>query len=153
METDSSCKPLRNLSFAAALCSVVWLKGTFGRTIEMINNPPAVSEGHEVALYIVAAAYAALSLVLVCALGVFLYHQIRSLKNGIVFSKVCENTLFAWAALWPVYDVCGTQLENLQRGYHIQTIEGSAIGVTLIVFTLAVLYKTARQITEKHLPH
>ena len=148
MNTENYCKQLKNISVAAAVCCVIWLIGTFGRTNELIKYPPAVSEGHEVALYIVAIGYAVSSLVLVCLLGAFLYHQIKSLKNGTIFSKLCENTLWLWSALWPIYDVSGTQIDNLQRGYRVISIDGSAIGITCIVFTFAVLYKIARQVAE-----
>ena len=148
MKTKNYCKQLKNISIAASLCCVIWLIGTFGRMEEMIKYPPAVSEGHEIALYIVAITYAIFSLVLVCILGVFLYHQIKSLKNGTIFSKLCEKILFVWSAIWPIYDICGTQLDNLQRGYHIISIDGSAIGISFIVFTFAVLYKIARQVAE-----
>ena len=148
MNTKNYCKQLKNISIAASLCCVIWLYWTFGRMYAVITNPPSVSEGHEVALYIVAVGYALSSLVLACTLGVFLYLQIKSLKNGTIFSKLCEKILFVWSALWPIYDVCGTQIDNMQRGYHIISIDGSAIGIACIVFTFGLLYKIARQVAE-----
>lgn len=148
MNTKNYCKQLKNISIAAALCCVIWLYWTFGRMYAVITYPPSVSEGHDVALYIVAIAYALSSLALVGALGVFLYHQIKSLRNGTIFSKLCENTLFVWATLWPIYDVCGTQIDNMQRGYRVISIDGSAIGIACIVFTFGILYKIARQVAE-----
>ena len=89
MDTKNYCRQLNNISIAASLGCIIWLYWTFGRMYAVITDPPSVSEGHEVALYIVAGGYAVTSLVLVCALGVFLYHQTKSLKNGPIFSKLC----------------------------------------------------------------
>ena len=148
MNTKNYCRQLKNISIAAALCCVIWLIGTFGRMSEMIKYPPAVSEGYETVPFIIAIGYAVSSLALVCVLGYFLYHQNKSLHDGTIFTKRCQNSLFIWSVLWPIYDICGTQLDNMQRGYHIISIDGSAIGIPFIVFTFAVLYKIARQVAE-----
>ena len=149
MNTGNYCKQLKNISVVTVLCCVVWLYWTFGRMTVVIANPPSVSEGYESVPLFVAGVYALSSLALVCVLVLFLYNQIKSLKNGTIFSKQCQYHLFTWAAIWPFYDICASNMDNMQYGsFHVFSIDGSAVGITIIVFTFALLYKIARQVAE-----
>ena len=149
MNTKNYCRQLKNISIAAALCCIFWLYWTFGRMYDVMTNPPSVSEGYESVPLIIAIGYAASSLALVSVLGYFLYHQNKSLHDGTIFSKRGQNSLFIWSFLWPIYDICAANMGNIQNhSLHVISVEGSAIGITFLVFTFAVLYKIARQVAE-----
>ena len=151
MNTKNYCKQLKNISVAAALCCLFWLYWTFGRMYSVVTYPPSVSEGYEAVPYIIAIGYAVSSLALVGILGYFLYHQTKSLRDGTIFSRPCQNSLFIWSGLWPLYDICAANMGNIQNNaLHTISVEGSAVGITIVVFTFAVLYKIARQIAEEN---
>lgn len=149
MNTKSYCRQLKNISIAAALCCFFWLYWTFGRMYAVLTNPPSVSEGYETVPFVIAIGYAVSSLALVCVLGYFLYHQNKSLRDGTIFTKRCQHSLFIWSVLWPIYDICAANMGNIQNNsLHVISVEGSAIGITFLVFTFALLYKIARQVAE-----
>lgn len=136
----------------AVCCSVFWLYWTLGRMYVVVNNPPSVTPNSEFVHLLVAYGYAFLSLILSCILGIFLYSQLRSLKNGVIFSKRCQYSLFVWAAVWPFYDICSTNMSYIQShdSFHVFSIEGSAIGFTIIIFIFAVLYRIVRQVADEN---
>ncbi len=152
MDTKRYYRQLRAIAVLAVCCSLIWLYWTFGRMYVVVNDPPSVTPGCEYVPLSVAYGYAFLSLILVGILGIFLYSQIRSLKNGVIFSKRCQYSLFSWAAVWPFYDICGTNMSYIQShdSFHVFSIEGSAVGITIIIFTFAVLYRIARQVAEEN---
>ena len=153
MNTKKYCRQIRIISILAVFSSFIWLFWTLGRTYAIFIDPPKVSEGNEFVPLVLASGYAIFSVVLVIFLGVFLYNQQRSLKSGTLFSKRCENALFAWTAIWPFYDICASNMDIMQRQhdmYDIFVVDGSTVGIPIIIFTFALLYKIARQVAEEN---
>ena len=152
MNVEKYYKKMVGITILAVCCSLFWQIWTYNIASYLLDSHPEVSDGYETFRDAIICGYPIFSGILVIILAIFLYNQLRSLKNGILFCRSCERSVVAWAMIWPFYDICATSVSHMHRqaSFHVFAVEGSAIGIPIIVFTFALLYHIARKVAEEN---
>ena len=152
MNTDKYYRQMKWLTGFAILCSIFWVYWITARTIVTYMQIPVDKPESILSRAIVMIGSNASMAVLIFLLLRFMVIQLKSLKNGVLFCKKGYRCMFTWAAIWPIYDCCASSFELMvSRGkYDVIEVPGSAIGVTFIIITFAILYKIATEVAEEN---
>ena len=152
MNTDKYYRQMKWLTGFAVLCCIFWIYWITGRTIVSYMQIPVDEPEYILSRDIVMIGSNVSMAALIFLLLRFMVIQLKSLKNGVLFCKKGYRCMFAWAAIWPVYDCCASSFELMvSRGkYDVIEVPGSAIGVTFIIITFAILYKIATEVAEEN---
>ena len=152
MNTDKYYRQMKWLTGFAILCSIFWIYWITARTIVTYMQIPVDEPEYILSRDIVMIGSNVSMAALIFLLLRFMVIQLKSLKNGVLFCKKGYRCMFTWATIWPVYDCCASSFELMvSRGkYDVIEVPGSAIGVTFIIITFAILYKIATEVAEEN---
>lgn len=151
METTKYYKRMKAVAIVAIAASLFWLYWTVGRTINTIYSIP-LREGYEILQSSIAIGYCAFSIALILMQMVFLVKQMKNIKNGLLFDQSSAKYLVTWGLFWIGYDFCSANIgEMMINGvFNEITIHGTIIGIPMIAFTFAILYRLAADVAEEN---
>ena len=151
METTKYYKRMKAITIVTGVLSLLWIYWTVGRTIATLSCVP-LREGHEISQMSVAIGYCASALLMIAMQMIFLIKQMKNLKNGVLFDKTSTKYVAIWGACWVVYDLCSGNIDHrIVSGVFDQlVIQGTALGIPIIAFAFAILYRLAADIAEEN---
>lgn len=157
MDTKIYYRQLKVLTIVAVIFSLAWLFWTDGRAIVTYTlDGFAIQENIATLQITLLIGYLVLPIALIGLILKFLFSQLQSLKNGIIFEANGYKYIMAWACIWPFYDICSSNesliwAEYLAEGTQRQfVIEETCLSIALMVYAFGVLYKLATRIAEEN---
>lgn len=153
MKTSKYYKQMVAVMAAVVVISLFWLYWTIGRVLNtLLSGGVALREGYESIQISIAVGYCLFAVALMIVQLVFMAKQLKSIKSGIVFAKSSAKYLGIWAVLWVFYDFCSCQVGNMIASgvFNQITVEGTTIGIPVIVIMFAILYKMAADVAEEN---
>lgn len=151
MKTTKYYNQMKAITIATIAASLFWLYWTVGRTFNTIYSVP-LRESYEILQSSIATGYCVFALTLIAIQMVFLIKQMKSIKNGLLFDKSGSKYLIIWGLLWIGYDFCSANigLMIINDAFNEITIHGTTIGIPVIAFTFATLYRMAADVAEEN---
>ena len=151
MKTLKYYKQIKAIMAVTIVASLFWLYWTVGRTINTLNDIP-FREGYEVMQWGIAVGYCGFAMALMVAQVAFLVKQIKSIANGVLFDKSSARILVLWGLLWVGYDLCSANVGQMviNGAFNEIVIHGTTVGIPVIAFTFAVLYRMAADVAEEN---
>lgn len=145
-------KQLRVLTIVASVLAMLWIYWAVGRTVVSLIEDFTVNQDMVLLQTVVIVGYVLFAIMLVVIQSLFLINQMRSVQNGILFDRLCAKYIMAWGIVWLFYDICSDNVTQMfaNTTIHTFTISGTAIGIPVIAFTFAVLYKMAADVAEEN---
>lgn len=146
----------------AGLCSIIWLLWAVGRPLTGI-----ISHGTEIGIIwdedikalqaCILGGNILFSVALVTILMTFLFGQLKSLRNAMIFNRNGYRLIISWACIWPLYDICSsniglvlTDFQPAGTASRAFIVENTAFTITFIALTFAMLYRIAYRIAEEN---
>lgn len=151
MKTTKYYNQMKAITIATIAASLFWLYWTVGRTFNTFYSVP-LRESYKVLQSSIATGYCVFALALIAIQMVFLIKQMKSIKNGLLFDKSGTKYLIIWGLLWIGYDFCSANIGQMiiNDAFNEITIHGTTIGIPVIAFTFATLYRMAADVAEEN---
>ncbi len=151
MKTLKYYKQIKTIMVVAIAASLFWFYWTVGRSINTLNGVP-LRDGYEILQSGIAVGYCAFALLLMVVQLMFLVKQMKSIKNGVLFGRVCAKYLVVWGILWIGYDLCSANVGQMviNGTFNEFVIHGTTVGIPVIAFTFAVLYRMAVDVADEN---
>ena len=153
MGTNKYYKGIKAVTIVTAILSLLWIYWTVGRSYNTVfTEAVPLREGFEVAQMCVIASYCIFALALIVVQMIFLVKQMKSIKNGLLFDKSSVKYLVIWGVLWAIYNFMASNVYVmvLHNDFDVIIIDGTTIGVPIIAFTFAILYRLAADVAEEN---
>ena len=151
MKATKYYKQMKAITIATIAASLFWLYWTVGRTINTIYSVP-LRESYEILQASIATGYCVFALALIAVQMIFLVKQMKNIQNGLLFDKSNAKYLATWGLLWIGYDFCSANIGQMiiNDAFNEITIHGTTIGIPVIAFTFAILYRLAADVAEEN---
>lgn len=151
MKTLKYCKQIKAIMLITIVASLFWFYWAVIRTINTLNDVP-FRDDYEILQWGIAVGYCAFALSLMVVQMVFMVKQIKSITNGVLFDRSSAKILVLWGLLWVGYDLCSANVGQmlLNEVFNEIVIHGTTVGIPVIAFTFAVLYRMAADVAEEN---
>lgn len=151
MKATKYYKQMKAITIATIVASLFWLYWTVGRTINTIYSVP-LRESYEILQASIATGYCVFALALIAVQMIFLVKQMKNIQNGLLFDKSNAKYLVIWGVLWAIYNFMASNVfvMVLHNDFDVIIIDGTTIGVPIIAFTFAILYRMAADVAEEN---
>lgn len=143
---------MKAVIIATAVLSLLWIYWTVGRSYNTVfAGAVPLREGFEVVQMSLIASYCIFALALIVVQMIFLVKQMKSIKKGLLFDKSSVKYLVMWGVLWAIYDFVASNVYVMAcNNFDVIIIDGTTIGVPIIAFTFAILYRLAADVAEEN---
>lgn len=153
MKTAKYYRQMKVVVLGTILMSIFWIYWTMGRSINMfVSGDVPLRDGYEAIQISLIVGYCVFAFGLIVVQMIFLFLQLKGLKKGILFDRALVKYLVIWGVLWLFYDFASGNIGQMviNSAFNEIVIPGTMIGIPAIVFTFAILYKMAADVSEEN---